>query len=111
MIDRWEKEADALTEAETKWGVVHKNSTAERYEKLNTRIFQIARDFYRPAGREHFPLERNLWSGSDGSLPALRAAVERSDVKAIQAEAALYLRALQQRVSHLEGLVEDVRGH
>ena len=110
LIDGWEKEAEALTDAETKWRGVHKNPRSEHLEEFNRKIFQMARDFYRPDGRREFPLERNLWSGSDGSLPALRASVERSDTKAIQAEATLYLRALQQRVIHLRALHQDFTG-
>jgi N-acetylated-alpha-linked acidic dipeptidase len=103
LPDQWEKEANLLAAAEAEFLKRHR-LTNEQSAELNRQIFLITRDFYRADGRPGFTLERNLWSGSDGSLPALRAAAERNDSKAVQSETEIYQRALQQRVTHLREL-------
>jgi len=95
LIDLWEREAKAFQQ---------KTVSASANAALNKKVFLIARDFYLSAGLPGHPTERNLWAGSDGTLPGLAAALEAKDTALLQKQTNIYIQALQKRVKSLRSL-------
>jgi N-acetylated-alpha-linked acidic dipeptidase len=119
-IDRWEEEAKGLTADASR--VLASQQRTKRSEKklteLNRRIYLLARDFYRKEGRPDNPYERNMLAGSSydfeevsgGTLPGIRFALDKGDVKAAQSEASFYLKAIRRRIANLQSLRREFRG-
>ena len=119
LIDQWEREAQGLNRdvSELLGNAGRTSKAAPRYPQLNRAINQTARDFFRSGGRPDAPGERNLFSGSSydfsgvsgSTLPGIRFNLDQDRFAEADAEARLYLSALQRRVRSLQAVRKQVQ--
>lgn len=112
LIAQWKEEAEALArEAEELLNDEEKiKNASSQLPRINTLIYQAARDFLRREGRRSAPTERNLFAGSSydfegvsgGTLPGIRFALDKGKwVEAVE-EARIYRKALERRIKTLQ---------
>ncbi len=111
LIDQWEQEAKSLLDDELKLlkDPARKKVAERRFSELNRKIYHIARDFFRADGLPGEPTERNLFSGSRGTLPGIRLNLDQGKLSEAESEAKIYLAALQKRVQSLQLLRKQLQ--
>ncbi|MFP4083184.1 MAG: M28 family peptidase [Candidatus Aminicenantes bacterium] len=119
LIERWEKEAEAL-EKESASLLVEESrikASVSELKEINQMIRQGFVDFFRSRGRKDMPTDRNLFAGSSyefegvsgSTLPGIRFALDKGELKEAKEEADIYISALRNRVERLTALRQKIR--
>ncbi len=109
LIDQWEQEAKHLLNDEKILLNGPNKKSGAQISELNRKIYQIARDFYRPEGLPGEPTEKNIFAGSASTLSGIRQYLEEGKLSEAELESKKYLTALQKRVQSLQAVRKQIQ--
>jgi N-acetylated-alpha-linked acidic dipeptidase len=110
LINEWQKEAEGLESDRIRILKDAPNTlTQKELQEVNQAIYLAARNFFRKEGLPGLELDRNLWAGSAGTLTGIRYSLDKEGQKFADAEAKIYIEALQQRIKCLKAIRSQLR--